>query len=570
MSEGGSRRGRGLAFGCALMLAGCAASGSGADDGRGEAEARRVAATGGFGAYLAAHAACLRDDVGGASSYFQRTLETDSADPEVQRLGLVYAVADGRFDAAAKTAEAIALGRPGDMLAGYVLAAEAARLGDWDGAAKALEPVPENNLNGLLGPLLKAWIAAGEGDAEAALARLKPLSAKKAFLPVFNFHTALLLDFFHRDAEAEAAYECTLAGDGGRSIHAMQAAGRFFNRIGRPERAKALIDAYAAQHGDAPLAESLADRLVTRRADAPLVASAQQGMGEAFFSVATSLTNADAWEITLALSQLALRVHPGLDLTQVLVGELFEGHEDYARANRAYEAVAPESVVAYSVRLRLAKNLERMDRKDEAARCLADLAARFPKRPEPLIELGDLYRGDNRYAEAAAAYDGAFARLGTIERRHWVLFYTRGISLERSKQWDRAEADFLKALELEPDQPLVLNYLGYSWLDQGMHLDRAQAMIEKAVAQRPRDGYIVDSLGWAHYMRGNFAEAVKHLEQAVVLIADDPTINDHLGDAYWRVGRRLEARYQWERALGLNPEDKQADDLRAKLADGLK
>ncbi len=559
---------RGLAFGCAVMLAGCAASG-GADEDRPAAE-RQAAMPGGFGAYLAAHAARLRDDVGGASDYFQRTLAADPGNPDVLRLGLVYAVADGRFDAAAGNARAIAALRPGDMLAGYVLTVEAARTGDWDAAAKALAPIPGNNLNGLLGPLLKAWIAAGAGDVDAAIAALKPLSEKKAFLPVYDFHAALLLDFARRDAAAEAAYEKTLSGEGGRSIHALQAAGRFFNRIGKPERTQALIDAYVAQHGDAPLAEALADNLLKSKAAASLVGSAQQGMGEALFSVSSSLANSDAWEVTLALAQLAVRVSPGLDLTQVLIGELFDAHEDYARANQAYGAVPPDSVVAYSVRLRVAKNLERMDKRDEAAACLTDLAARFPKRPEPLIELGDFYRGGNRYAEAAAAYDGAFARLGQTARRHWVLYYTRGISLERSKQWARAEADFLKALELEPEQPLVLNYLGYSWLEQGKHLDRAQAMIEKAVQQRPRDGYIVDSLGWAHYLRGNYAEAVKHLEQAVVLVADDPTINDHLGDAYWRTGRRLEARYQWERALGLNPEEPQAETLRAKIKDGLK
>ncbi len=564
MAEGGSGVWRGLAFGCALILAGCAATDSGAEDGH-----PNLGESGGFGAYLAAHAARLRDDVGGASGYLQRSLENDPGNMDVLRLTLVYATADGRFEVAANAARAIATAKPGDMLAGYVLAVEAARVGDWAGAAQALEPIQRNNLNGLLGPLLKAWIAAGAHDIDGALARLKPLAEKKPFLPVYYFHSALLLDFAGRDAEAEAAYESTLADDGGRSIHAVQAAGQFFNRIGKPERTKALIDAHGGGRGDAPLTEALADRLLVKKTMTPLVADPAAGMGEALFSVATSLTNADTWEVTLALTQLAIRANPDLDLARVLVGDLFESHEDYTRANQAYEAVSPDADVAYSVRLRIARNLERMDKKDEAASCLSALAARFPTRPEPLIELGDLYRGGNRYEEAVAAYDGAMARLGPIERRHWVLFYTRGISLERSKQWARAEADFLKALELEPDQPLVLNYLGYSWLEQGIHLDRAQAMIENAAAQRPRDGYIVDSLGWAYYLRGDFVEAVKQLEQAVVLVADDPTINDHLGDAYWRIGRRLEARYQWERALGLNPEEPQADTIRGKLFKGL-
>ena len=128
------------------------------------------------------------------------------------------------------------------------------------------------------------------------------------------------------------------------------------------------------------------------------------------------------------------------------------------------------------------------------------------------------------------------------------MFYFRGICYERSKQWPQAEADLKKALQLYPDQPLVLNYLGYSWIDQGVNLDEGMNMIRRAVEQRPDDGYIVNSLGWANFRIGNYDEAVKELERAVELKPDDPTINDHLGDAYWRVGRVLEARFQWSHA----------------------
>ena len=183
-----------------------------------------------------------------------------------------------------------------------------------------------------------------------------------------------------------------------------------------------------------------------------------------------SLTHSEAWEITLSLAQLALYADSSLDLARVLVGDLCEGHDAYARASAAYAGVSPDADVADSVKVRMAKNLERLDRHDDAAKQLSELAQQFPTRPEPLIELGDLYRGDSRFDDAVRAYDGAMARIGTIEPRHWVLFYTRGIALERSRQWARAEADFLKALELEPDQPLVLNYLGYSWLDQGKNM----------------------------------------------------------------------------------------------------
>ena len=162
-----------------------------------------------------------------------------------------------------------------------------------------------------------------------------------------------------------------------------------------------------------------------------------------------------------------------------------------------------------------------------------------------------------------------WSRIETVEYRHWRLFYVRGIAFERLGEWPKAEADFKRALELEPDQPLVLNYLGYTWVEQGRNLDEARTMIEKAVELRPDDGYIVDSLGWVAYRLGDFEEAVHQLERAVELVAGDPIINDHLGDAYWQVGRLHEARFQWQRVLTLDPEDDLADQVRRKIADGL-
>jgi Flp pilus assembly protein TadD len=189
--------------------------------------------------------------------------------------------------------------------------------------------------------------------------------------------------------------------------------------------------------------------------------------------------------------------------------------------------------------------------------------------PAPLISLGDILRGHERFEEAAKAYDKALARIKNPEPRHWTLFYARGIAFERSKQWPRAEADFLSALKFKPEQPYVLNYLGYSWIDKGLYLERAQGMIAKAAELRPNDGYIVDSLGWVHYRLGRYDDAARELERAVELRPEDPIINDHLGDAYWRVGRKREAAFQWNRSLTLNPEKDLISVINRKLKIGL-
>ncbi len=202
---------------------------------------------------------------------------------------------------------------------------------------------------------------------------------------------------------------------------------------------------------------------------------------------------------------------------------------------------------------------------DAAVKTLEALAAQRPDRPDALVTLGDVLRRHKRWTEAVAAYDRAVASFDKPQREQWAVYYARGVALEREKKWDLAERDFLRALELEPDEPHVLNYLGYSWIEQGTNLDQAKRMIEKAVEQRPTDGYIVDSLGWALFRAGEYKKAVEALERAVELHPEDATINDHLGDALWKVGRHEEARFQWQRALVFDPEPELRSEIEQKL-----
>jgi Flp pilus assembly protein TadD len=220
--------------------------------------------------------------------------------------------------------------------------------------------------------------------------------------------------------------------------------------------------------------------------------------------------------------------------------------------------------------LRIAANLEMLDRTDEAINQLREMSVEAPTRAGAEMQLGDLLRAKKRFNEAVDAYDEAIRRLrvsGMPER--WSLYYSRGIALERSGQWKQSETDLLHALELKPDQPLVLNYLGYSWIDKGENLERGLKMIEKAVELRPEDGYIVDSLGWAHFRLGDYSSAVQYLEKAIELVPEDPTINDHLGDAYWQSGRSSEARFQWRRALQFGPDTDEIKTIEAKLDRGI-
>jgi len=251
------------------------------------------------------------------------------------------------------------------------------------------------------------------------------------------------------------------------------------------------------------------------------------------------------------------------------LANVYELTHRYQRAIDTYDRIPAGTPLQKAVDIRKAINLNLLERVDDAKALLESLANAHKTDRQPLITLGEIMRSRKRYAEAIEYYDRVIALTPKPEAEDWVHWYARGTSYERLKKWPMAEADLLKALQLEPNQPLALNYLGYSWIDQNRNLKQGMAMIEKAVAAKPDDGYIVDSLGWAHYRLGDFDQAVRYLERAVELRPEDPTLNDHLGDAYWRVGREREARFQWDQALTLKPEEEEVEKIKTKLDHGL-
>jgi Flp pilus assembly protein TadD len=301
----------------------------------------------------------------------------------------------------------------------------------------------------------------------------------------------------------------------------------------------------------------------------PIVANAREGLAEALLNLGGTLSGDNTAEVALVCGRLAIYLRPDLDLARMLVAGILESQGGEAEANKLYVEVEKGSPLRWLARLRYASNLDTTGKTDKAIDELKLMADENAKRIDALVNLGDMLRAHKRFVESVDAYDKALSRVGQLDRRHWSVLYSRGISLERSNQWERAEADLQRALELNPDQPYVLNYLGYSWADKGVNLERARRMLERAVSLRPTDGYIVDSLGWLFYRIGRFREAVQHLERAVELKPQDPVINDHLGDAYWRVGRRDEARFQWRRALGLEPEAELIPTIKTKIDRGL-
>src|SRR5690606_28119779 len=305
------------------------------------------------------------------------------------------------------------------------------------------------------------------------------------------------------------------------------------------------------------------------RAGRPLVADVRARPAEGLLHLATALNRGGGESFVRLYLNYALPLTPHSDAILIQLAGIAEQQGDAEGAIAFYEKIPAASPLKRVAELQLGLNLADLKRHDEAITHLKAALEQDEGDMRAYLSLGGVYASQEDYRAAADIYDRAVARIKEPTRAEWNIFYQRGISYERLKEWDKAEPNFRKALELFPDQPQVLNYLGYSWVDMNANLDEGLKMIERAVELRPSDGYIVDSLGWAFYRLGRYDEAVRELERAVGLMPADPVLNDHLGDAYWRVGRKLEATFQWRHALSLEPDETVKASAERKLAEGM-
>jgi tetratricopeptide (TPR) repeat protein len=315
-----------------------------------------------------------------------------------------------------------------------------------------------------------------------------------------------------------------------------------------------------------PIAAQGLARIAAGQKPDRLISSATAGGAEALFGIAAALTEENSADVAVLYLRLALYLRPDLDLAKIVLADRFEALDKYEDAISVYKTLAADSTYGPAAEVQVALDKTRLGHDDQAIAQLLTLTRQDPKDLTAWTALGDAYRDQEKFTESAAAYDHAVDLLGSDKSTSWPLYYARGIAEERSHHWDAAESDLKHALQLSPEQPQVLNYLGYSWVDQGRHLPEALAMLEKAHSLSPFDGYIADSVGWAYYRLSRYQDAVKLLENAIQLVPGDSTVNEHLGDAYWKIGRKLDARFQWSHALAFGPDPSAKAELEKKLA----
>jgi tetratricopeptide (TPR) repeat protein len=510
-----------------------------------------------FGAFLTARFAASRGNMDQAASQILTALDSDPGNPELQKDAFGLALLAGRPEA-----DQLALHLPHNPIAQLVLADAHARAGEWERAELAYAELPHETLMDSLRPLLLAWSQQAQGHTDQALETLQAAIDSGHMSAFYTLHAALVADVARRDGLADRLYGELQKSITEPNVRLAQILASWAARSGRASDARALITKLA---GDSPDMQMVIPGMLASLDHAP-IGDAKAGIAESYTGMAGAVrSERGAGETSPLLLQLALRLQPNMTEALLVSADDEGSHNHYAAAAAALGRVSPSDPLSPVVKLRRAAYLARAGQSAEAQTLLEGLIAEFPNQAEPYARLGDIAAQDRHFADAVGYYSQAVTRTPHPTKSDWGLFYARGGAYERVHDWPRAEADMKQVLTLSPDQPAALNFLGYSWAEQGRNLDQARDMIQKALDQRPNDGAIIDSLGWVTLRMGDTHRAVHLLERAAELSPDDPAITGHLGDAYWELGRHVEAEDQWRRALVLNPDPDDAARIEARL-----
>ncbi len=521
------------------------------------------------GPYLAANRAFEHGSFNAAARYYVRAMAADPVNVRLKKSAMISFVAAGDFRSAAGIAHVMRANNQSDVFVDLVAMTDFADKGDYESALTAIE-LNQEHLSPLLWGLLDAWVKVGAGDIKTGLKAFDTMSENDTLTIYGQYHKGLAQAYL---GDFEAAAEI-LGGNGDGALHLNRDSivihVEVLSELGRNDEALQVLDG-AIERGfrDEKL---IALRDEVARGAAPSftqVGAPAYGMSEAFVTLADALSRGEPDRTALFYARLAQHLRPDFVDASLLVAELLELEDQFNLAEEAYGRIPEDSPSFKEAEIGRAEASRAAGDTDGATEILVDLANSFPDDVLVLNALGDIYRGVENFESSVEAYTQAIENVDEFGSQHWVLYYTRGIGFERLKNWPAAEKDLRRALELSPDQPFVLNYLAYSYIEMGIKFEEAQAMIETAVAGMPSNGYITDSLGWVLYRVGKFEEAVAPMERAVELLPVDPIVNDHLGDVLWMVGRKLEAEFQWRRAISFDPAPEELERIKRKLDVGL-
>ena len=549
-------------FGCrgaiavCITLSACAAGPSGATGYPGTGST--------YGAFLAARYAAAQSDPAAATKFYTRALQGDGNNQELIAEGFLAGMLSGSPEAAE-----LAPKLPGNTLATLLLGNQAALAGNFDQAKQIFHTLPQDNLAGLIKPLLLAWAQLGEGNEQAALTSLSSYFTDPTFGPVYVLNGALIADAAGDTKSATQLYANVDTSQ--PNLRLAQILASWYARRGQTAQANATLDTLIATHPDLQIGLPQLQAQLAK----PVITTAADGMAEAYLTLAGSLNQPQEAFLRTVLLRFALQLRPDLAAARLVLANTQIGADDPnftptpVEMNNALATLQPiqKSDPLYGpASVQEATLLASLKQPEQAVALLQDLITANPGNAGLLGAAGDVLRNSNQCPAAIPYYSQAIAAAGQPSPpAAWSLFFDRGICEDQTNGWTAAEPDMMRALKLSPNQPYVLNYVGYSWALHGEKLPEAKAMLRHALSLDPNDGAVIDSLGFVELKQGNTKDALALLTKAVQLSADDPEVNSHLGDAFWQNGQPLQADYQWQRALSLKPDPKLAAELNSKI-----
>jgi len=522
-----------------------------------------------LGDYLAARHAQYIDDADAAVRFYRSNLLSNPNNFNIQNQIFTILVFQGKVKESLALAEKLIKSEKNNIsLPLLVLSLKDIRGGNYKKATQKLDLLPTNGIHSFSVPMIKAWSLAAKQNFDDALSNLEQRMKNPGFIALYAPHAGLIAEVAGKSETSKKHFKDALKQYRRISANMTRLAGEFYERNNMPLKAKTIYQNYSKFNTNSSLFNHALKRLAENNPKKFRKTSSQMGISEALFGLSRSIQRQDPYQAIIWI-QLAIFVNPEFSFARLRLADALSSENILQSALDIYKLVSRDPEYSWASRLRVAKTYNFLDNLDDAAKILNAMAGEDKNRIDALVNLGNIYRGHQRHRDAVNVFEKAKKRVKRWEKHHWQLLYGNAASRERLKEWPAAETDFLKALELNPNEPRILNYLGYSWVEQRKNLKRAHKMIKDAVKQRPQASYIVDSLGWAQYQLGNMKDAVKNLERAVLLDPADPTINDHLGDVYWKVGRKLEAQYQWRKSLSLDPGEDQILIIEKKIKYGL-
>lgn len=527
-----------------------------------------IAETGASGAFLAARQAARNNDAQAASLYYDQALMARPESEELLDAAMLAHVLAGNITDGVLTAQQTLAVTEDNQQAKILLATAAFKAGDGARAIVYLDGLERGPFAKLLEPNIRVWIARQIGDADGEADALATLSRGGPFSHVPLMQAAYVYELQGAIDKAETLYGRGLRAGGSRYLSFVLAYGGFMERQQDWDKAEKLYRYYRDRNLDNALIEAGFAR-IEKQTPARLEADPTSGLADAFVAIGEAMRSENRDQLALGYYRMAQFLNPDKEVTAFDLAMMLAELDRHVEAAEQYGRIARGSVLYRDAQIQRAQMLFLAGAEAAAIAVLAARAKDMPDDRDIRISLGDLYRSNARFDEAEAAYDAAIGLTDEISNRDWFLFFARGMMRERLGNWDMAEIDLQRAREMSGDAPTVLNYLGYSWIDQGVYLDEGLKIIKQAVNKEPNNGAYVDSLGWAYYRLGQYDKALSILERASRLEPTDPVVTDHLGDAMWRVGRQLEARYQWRKALAFDPSAEERAKIEKKLLTGL-